>query len=94
MGFRDLHSSRSQVDFNWMREQFKLLGADAKLCKQIQQANTALQCLNLAVENNIKIAEHIAILAHEQASKICNRPEIKLDIVITDRSGDIIAHQE
>ncbi|NRA86421.1 MAG: cobalt-precorrin-5B (C(1))-methyltransferase [Rhizobiales bacterium] len=94
MGFRDLHSSRSQVDFNWMRDQFKILDADAKLCKQIQQANTALQCLNLAVENNIKIAEHIAILAHEQASKICNRPEIKLDIVITDRSGDIIAHQE
>ncbi len=94
MGFMDLHSGRSQVDLNWMSEQFKLLGANKNLANQIKNANTALECLNIADKHNINIAQHIAILALAAAIKITNRPAIKIDILIINRAGDIIAHQE
>lgn len=93
MGFRDLHSARSQVDFNWMAKQCDILGANKVFCTQIKQANTALEVLNLASENSLDIAQHIAQLALVEAHKITNRPEIKLDILITNRAGEIVAHK-
>ncbi len=93
MGFADLHSGRSQVDFNWLAEQFKLLDASPTLQEKVKTANTALECLNLAHDNNIKIALHIAKLAQVTAQKI-NRDNAKIDILICNRNGDIIAHKE
>lgn len=94
MGFRDLHSSRSQVDFDWMATQFKILGAKSKLLKQIKKANTALETLNLANDDGLDIAGHIANLALAEAYKIVNNPKTKIDILITDRQGKVIAHKD
>lgn len=91
MGFRDLHSSRSQVDFEWMAEQFKILGAKAELLQQVKKANTALETLNLAHDTGLDIAAHIADLALIAAQDIAKNPKVKVDILITNRNGDIIA---
>lgn len=92
MGFRDLHSARSQVDFDWMAAQFQLLGANRKLLQQVKGANTALETLNLAQLEQLDIAGHIAKLALIEAQKIVNNSEVKIDILITDRQGKVIAH--
>lgn len=94
MGFRDLHSSRSQVDFDWMAAQFKILGAKPELLQQIKKANTALETLNLANDEGLDVAGHIANLALAEAHKIVNNPKTKIDILITDRQGKMIAHKD
>lgn len=91
MGFRDLHSSRSQVDFDWMAEQFRTLGARKALSQHVKQANTALETLNLANEERLDIAGHIANMALIEAQKIVNNSKVKIDILITDRQGKVIA---
>ncbi|PCI88126.1 MAG: cobalt-precorrin-5B (C(1))-methyltransferase [Hyphomicrobiales bacterium] len=91
MGFRDLHSARSQVDFDWMATQFQVLGADDGLSKQVKAANTALETLNLAQAKQLDIAGHIASLALLEARKIVNNSKVKIDILITDRQGKVIA---
>lgn len=94
MGFRDLHSSRSQVDFEWMASQFKSLDATPSICTQVKNANTALEVLNIAQNSNILIAPHIAKLALAEANNIAKQPKVKIDILITDRQGNVIAHIE
>lgn len=92
MGFRDLHSSRSQVDFEWMAKQFEILGARKALSEQIRSANTALETLNLAQKEQLNIAAHIANLALIEAQKIVNNPKVKVDILIVNREGKVIAN--
>lgn len=94
MGLRDLHSSRGQVDFNWMTEQFEQLAAPKVLLPKIKKANTALEVLTLADAHNVNIGQHIATLALAQAIIITNNKSVKIDIVITNRKGDVIAHKE
>ncbi|MCJ8323263.1 MAG: cobalt-precorrin-5B (C(1))-methyltransferase [Rhizobiales bacterium] len=94
MGLRDLHSARGQVDFNWMAAQFIVLGAAENLLPKIKNANTALEVLTLADAHNVDIAPHIAALALAHAIIITNNKTVKIDIVITNRQGDVIAHKE
>jgi cobalt-precorrin-5B (C1)-methyltransferase len=79
-GAMDLHSGRSQVDFDWLAD---LAGRD-----EIKSANTALQALEIAGEG---LAEKVAAKARESVTAILRGAPVVADIVIVSRTGEIVA---
>ena len=43
-GHMDLHSGRSQVDFNWMAGQVAAIGGSLELAEEVKRANTSAVC--------------------------------------------------
>ncbi len=89
-GHLDLHSSRSQVDFDKLAETIALSGGDENLQYQTRTANTAKQVLELCQAANVNIADTIARQACESARATLDGANA-IEIVITDRDGLIIA---
>ena len=91
-GFMDLHSGRSQVDFDWLAERAIETGIeDAAI--SIRGANTAAHAREIGLEHGVDLAPTIARHAQDQASKILRNSSTIVDILIIDRKGNIIAQQ-
>ncbi|MDE2384681.1 MAG: cobalt-precorrin-5B (C(1))-methyltransferase [Alphaproteobacteria bacterium] len=82
-GHMDLHSGRSQVDFEWLAAR-----VPDELRARALAANTALEVLDLAGQG---LAQRVAGEARAQAAAVAG-PEIAVDVIIVDRGGKIIAH--
>jgi cobalt-precorrin-5B (C1)-methyltransferase len=82
-GHMDLHSGRSQLDFEWLAAR-----APEALRAKVQSANTALEALEIA---GPELAQRVAVEALAQAAQVAGAG-IKLDVIIVDRTGKIIAH--
>ena len=82
-GARDLHSGRSQVDFD-------ALGALAQHAglADVSAANTALEALNMA---GPKLAELVAIRARDEAQSWLRDAPVAVDVVVVARDGQVIA---
>ncbi|MHC8491282.1 cobalt-precorrin-5B (C(1))-methyltransferase [Thalassospira sp. SM2505] len=89
-GHLDLHSSRSQVDFDRLAETVKLSGGSSDLQDQTRSANTAKQVLELCQAANVDIADTIARQASESARATLDGASA-VEILVTDREGRIIA---
>ena len=89
-GHLDLHSSRSQVDFDRLAQTVKHCGGDAMLQDATRTANTAKQVLEQCQAANVDIADTIARQACESARATLDGATV-VEIVITDRDGKIIA---
>ena len=83
-GAMDLHSGRSQVDFVALAKTARDSGAAAQ-----PDANTALEAFSTGGE---RLAQAIAADAVTAAKSVLRDAEIKLDVMIVDRQGQIIAH--
>lgn len=92
-GAMDLHSGRSQVDFDWLANQAKQAGAAPHLQSQIISANTAKQAREIALASNIDLAAIVAEEAKVQAQKTLRDAPIDLDIFVIDREGNEIARR-
>lgn len=90
MGYLDLHSGRSQVDFNWLAQRALELGASDDLAEQIRVANTANQVLQLSQQAGLAMADLVAERAMATALEVLRNPEIQVDVVVVDRGGQII----
>ena len=90
VGAMDLHSKRSQVDKAALAKLLDQQGADKDLIDQAKTANTALEILQLAQKAGLNIGDQVAkgCLAHVQDHLQTN--EIKLEILICDRSGNLV----
>ncbi|MHA1164025.1 MAG: cobalt-precorrin-5B (C(1))-methyltransferase [Alphaproteobacteria bacterium] len=93
-GHLDLHSGRSQVDFDWLAKRLEEAGGDADLCDTARKANTALEVFQSATAQDIDIAHEVARLAMETTQKTLRDAQISVDIVIVDRQGEVIARAE
>ena len=93
-GHMDLHSGRSQVDFDWMAGEVASLGGDTRLVDRVRQANTALAVLQLCTADGIDIASHVAKMAQKQAVKLLGSSDIALDIVVIARDGTLLSQSE
>ena len=91
-GFMDLHSGRSQVDFNWLAE-CAIEAGIADAAESIRGANTAAHAREIGLEHGVDLAPTIARHAQDQASKILRDSSTVVDILIIDRKGNIIAQQ-
>lgn len=88
-GNKDLHSSRSQVDFEKLSVMVKNLGGSDEQIQLARTANTAKQVLDACPE--LALAETIGRQARETALATL-AGETKVDILIVDRVGKKLAH--
>jgi cobalt-precorrin-5B (C1)-methyltransferase len=85
-GAMDLHSGRSQIDFEWLAK-----FAPEKLSEEVKAANTAQQVLEIL---GPVLAQQVAREAKEQVVRVLRGSPVAADVMIVDRGGKIIAHAE
>ncbi len=91
-GALDLHSSRSQID-----NRFFLSMACSQALTQTQRlavenANTALEVLEIMSKGGIDVAASVAATAKQTAESVLRNSGVTVDIIVIDRKGTIIAH--
>ena len=87
-GHLDLHSGRSQVDFDLLAETLKNLGAANELIDESRRANTAKQVLDMASATGIALADSVAAGARDQALAVLEG-ETEVEVLIFDRQGGL-----
>jgi cobalt-precorrin-5B (C1)-methyltransferase len=92
-GHLDLHSGRSQVDFDLLAEILAGLGAAPALLEEARRANTAKQVLDLAASAGLPLADAVAARAREAAlGLLANESgvaETAIEVLIFDRAGNL-----
>ena len=81
-GARDLHSSRTQVDFDMLNDWARERGLP-----DVSKANTALEAIEIAGEG---LAQIVAERAKAQVGQQVSGAGIRVDIVVIDRAGRIL----
>lgn len=90
-GALDLHSSRSQVDTQFLWELAENQGINHLMKEQILNANTAQEALEIAGDNGIELAPVIAAGAREIAMSTLREAPVEVEIIVTDRAGHVLA---
>lgn len=85
-GFIDLHSSRSQVNFEHLAAWAEEAGAAPALTHALRNANTAMEALSLSEKSNFPLPQIVAMKAEKIAKEIIG-PDCELAIHLFDRSG-------
>ncbi|MBO6825961.1 MAG: cobalt-precorrin-5B (C(1))-methyltransferase [Sneathiella sp.] len=88
-GHMDLHSGRSQVNFEFLASLMAELGADEAVQAQVRSANTAMEVLQIATNLGLPIAEKIAQKSHEVALSISGG-KTGIELLIFDRKGKLV----
>ncbi|WP_306258314.1 cobalt-precorrin-5B (C(1))-methyltransferase [Pararhizobium sp. IMCC21322] len=99
-GALDLHSGRSQVDFNWLAGRIEALGGSQELVENSRIANTAAEVLSLAQEDTRELAEaltlDVARAAERTAQTALDRggvsSAVSVDILVVGREGEVLAN--
>ena len=89
-GALDLHSGRSQVDFDWLAGRCAEAGLDEETCGAVRSANTAMEVLELT-SGKILLADIIAAEALQTARKTVRGAPVNLEILIVSRDGRLLA---
>ncbi|MGB1361062.1 MAG: cobalt-precorrin-5B (C(1))-methyltransferase [Alphaproteobacteria bacterium] len=87
-GNRDLHSARSQVDFEKLASTVAELGGNKDDIEFTKSANTALEVLQ---KIDLDLAGWVAKTASMVAKEI-SKDKIKINIIIISRDGEILSH--
>lgn len=93
-GAMDLHSGRSQVDFDWLAHEAVKCGLGEDLKTQIQTANTALEVLELTHKTTNDFPHHIARLAQAFALEILRGAPVEVEVLIFSRDGKLLARTD
>ena len=88
-GHMDLHSARSELDFNKLASCLDKLGARTETQQLAKGANTAMEVLDLARTENLELANLIADQAQKKALEALNG-EVAVEICIFDRGGQLV----
>jgi cobalt-precorrin-5B (C1)-methyltransferase len=89
-GAMDLHSGRSQVDFDWLAARMRELAGDVDLDAQVRGANTAVEVEALARGRGVDLAGEVARLAREAGVRVLRGAKVALDVVVVSRDGEVI----
>ena len=92
-GHMDLHSGRSQVDFNRLAEMLADLGADPALVEDARHANTASEVLGEARTAGLALADRIAHDARTAALEVL-AGGIMLEVLVFDRDGTLVGRSQ
>ena len=93
-GSLDLHSGRSQVDFDWLADRLAELGCDHTAVATARTANTANQVLTDAMAAGLPLADNIAAAARTTALDVLGGADVAVDIVVIDRAGAIVGRAD
>ncbi len=88
-GALDLHSARSQVDFDLLATLAKEAGADAGLARHVADSTSAGEVLGLVREAGLPLADHVAGGARQTALATL-AGGVAVDVIVIDRSGAIV----
>ena len=86
-GCLDLHSGRSQVDFDWLAEGTYKIGGNDQLVEAVRNANTANHALEITLQSGLALGNYVARQATEKASKVIQGSETALNVIVFDRTG-------
>lgn len=86
-GAMDLHSKRSEVNKIWLAGLLSKLGASAEQVSIAENANTALEILNLATDAKLDIGAQVAQKALETVVEKLPGETTEVEILICDRKG-------
>ena len=89
-GNLDLHSGRSQVDFEWLAARLDELGAGADIVQAARCANSAMQVLEIATAHGLPLADHVALAAREVALSVLDSAATAIEVLVFDRSGQLV----
>ena len=93
-GHLDLHSGRSQVDFDWLAAEAKNVGAGEEICRRVREANTANEVLELAQGENIPLTGRVANLARSAALKVLEGEPVAVEVLVFDREGALMGRSD
>jgi cobalt-precorrin-5B (C1)-methyltransferase len=85
-GALDLHSGRSEVDFDWLAQRVPLDKRGA-----IHAANTAQQVLEIAGR---ELAQDVAEVALARVALLLRGSNVAADVIVVNRAGKIVAHAQ
>ncbi len=86
-GDLDLHSGRSQVDFEWLAGGLAELGAGADAVARARSANTAAEVLEMARGQDLPLGDWVAARAGETARQTAG-DAVAIEILVYDRAGE------
>ena len=92
-GHLDLHSGRSQVDFDWLAARFREAGGTEEQANRVAEANTANEALSIAREHDLPLADLIAGKARETALGVL-AGETAVEVLVVDRKGAIVGRAD
>jgi cobalt-precorrin-5B (C1)-methyltransferase len=97
-GLLDLHSKRGRVDNDWLAGLLERAGGSPDLCAKAREANTAQHVLELARGADAQFAARLGGLVAEAAwataARALGDAPIALDVVVYDRSGQLVGQTE
>ncbi len=93
-GAMDLHSGRSQVDFEFLAKKAGGLGFDQNIKQRILNANTAMEVLELTQETRSLLPKAIAETAQTEALKILRNAPVEVEVMIFARDGSALARTD
>ncbi len=88
-GHMDLHSSRSELDFNDLVESLRELGASDDALHAAVRAKTAMAVLDIARDEGLALANRIAERARLRAVSVLNSG-INVDVCVFDSGGLLV----
>lgn len=88
-GHLDLHSGRSQVDFDALAGLVETLGAPECVSRSVRAANTANQVLEIAAD--VALGDAVAVAARDTALARLSGA-VALDVLVVDRQGQTVGH--
>lgn len=91
-GALDLHSSRSQVDNAFYLSLPCTMSLGETERHAVQEANTAMEVLEIMTKAKVEIAQSVAEAAKLTAAGVLRDSGVIVDILVTDRKGTVIAH--
>jgi cobalt-precorrin-5B (C1)-methyltransferase len=92
-GCLDLHSGRSQVNFDSLAGSAAILGAPSPLIDRMSEANTAMEVLEIAQAAGLPLADAIAAKARQVAMEACDHA-VSIEVLIYDRQGILAGHAD
>ncbi|MDJ0450480.1 cobalt-precorrin-5B (C(1))-methyltransferase [Methylocystis sp. JR02] len=90
-GRLDLHSGRSSVDFARLAQSARAAGASGEIARKIEEANSALEALQITQRAHVDLAAEIARLACATAAQTLGASETEVEVIIFDREGGLLA---
>ena len=92
-GAMDLHSGRSQVDFDWLADLTNPM-KNQEIKSKIQNANTAMEVLELTQESGINLPNLVATRAQDSALGILRGAPVQVEVMVFARDGKLLARTD
>ena len=92
-GHLDLHSGRSQVDFDFLARMLEEIGGAAEQAAAARACNTALEVLRQAQAAGLPLGDAVAQRARETALDVL-AGETAVEVLVFDRQGGLVGRAD